>query len=80
MWTQVVGKIRLAVTPRVNHWWNVPLYVYPCGLTTSMMPYRDRAFEIQFDFVSHTLVLDVGDVRVIRCRSSHGRWRTFIAR
>jgi len=61
MWTQVVGKIRLAVTPRVNHWWNVPLYVYPCGLTTSMMPYRGRAFAIRFDFVSHTLVLDVGD-------------------
>jgi len=61
MWTQIVGKIRLAVTPLVNHWWNVPLYVYPRGLTTSVMPYRGRGFEIRFDFVSHALVLDVGD-------------------
>ena len=61
MWTQIVGKVRLAVTPYVNHWWNVPLYVYPCGLTTSMMPYRGRAFALRFDFVSHALVLDIGD-------------------
>ena len=39
MWTQVVGKIRLAQTPLVNHWWNVPLYVTARGLTTSAMPY-----------------------------------------
>jgi hypothetical protein len=61
MWTQIVGKIRLALTPLVNHWWNVALYVYPRGLTTSMMPYQGRAFEIRLDFVSHALVVDVGD-------------------
>ena len=41
MWTQIVGKVRLALTPLVNHWWNVPLYVSARGLTTSSMPYRD---------------------------------------
>jgi hypothetical protein len=55
MWTQIVGKIRLALSPRVNHWWNVALYVSPCGLTTSAIPYGSGAFEIQFDFVNHEL-------------------------
>jgi len=56
LWTQVVGKVRLANTPLVNHWWNVPLYVTATGLTTSLIPYgRDRAFEIAFDFVDHRL-------------------------
>ncbi len=39
MWTQIVGKVRLRLTPLVNHWWNVPLYVTARGLTTSAMPY-----------------------------------------
>jgi hypothetical protein len=56
LWTQVVGKVRLANTPLVNHWWNAPLYVTARGLTTSLIPYgRDRAFEIAFDFVDHRL-------------------------
>jgi hypothetical protein len=58
MWTQVVGKTRLALTPLVNHWWNVPLYVTTCGLTTSPMPYDDRAFEVTFDFINHQLLID----------------------
>src|SRR6185369_4623776 len=57
MWTQIVGKVRLAVTPLVNHWWNVPLYVSARGLTTSAMPYRTGAFELEFDFLDHRLVL-----------------------
>src|SRR5512140_2589795 len=61
MWTQIVGKVRLALTPRVNHWWNVPLYVSARGLTTSAMPYRGRQLEISFDFLSHELVLDAND-------------------
>src|SRR5437867_2969413 len=61
MWTQIVGKIRLAQTPLVNHWWNVPLYVTARGLTTSAMPYRDRTFEIDFDFVDHRLLIAVDD-------------------
>jgi hypothetical protein len=58
MWTQIVGKVRLALTPRVNHWWNVPLYVTARGLTTSPIPYGKDAFEIQFDFIDHKLLID----------------------
>jgi len=61
MWTQVVGKIRLAQTPLVNHWWNVPLYVTARGLTTSAMPYGARDFEITFDFIAHKLLIDCSD-------------------
>ncbi len=61
MWTQIVGKIRLAQTPLVNHWWNVPLYVSARGLTTSPMPYRDRIFEIEFDFLDHQLRIECSD-------------------
>ena len=61
MWTQVVGKIRLKQTPLVNHWWNVPLYVSARGLTTSAMPYEDRIFEIEFDFIQHQLLLKCSD-------------------
>ncbi|MDT7543641.1 MAG: hypothetical protein QOE33_3545 [Acidobacteriota bacterium] len=61
MWTQVVGKIRLAQTPVVNHWWNVPLYLTARGLTTSAMPYADRTFQIDFDFVSHQLLIETSD-------------------
>ena len=55
MWTQIVGKIRLALTPPINHWWHVPLYVNPSGLTTSAIPYAEGIFEIQFDFLQHEL-------------------------
>jgi hypothetical protein len=55
MWTQIVGKVRLALSPRVNHWWEVPLYVNARGLTTSAIPYGDGDFEIQFDFIAHKL-------------------------
>jgi hypothetical protein len=58
MWTQIVGKVRLAFTPRTNHWWNVPLYVTARGLTTSPIPYARDAFEIQFDFIDHKLLVD----------------------
>ena len=61
MWTQIVGKIRLALTPRVNHWWNVPLYVTSHGLTTRLMPYGKRAFEMEFDFIAHQLVIQTSD-------------------
>ena len=61
MWTQIVGKVRLALTPLINHWWNVPLYVSARGLTTSSIPYQERAFEIQFDFIDHKLVLETND-------------------
>lgn len=55
MWTQIVGKIRKTLTPLVNHWWNVTLYVTARGLTTSPIPYGARTFEIRFDFIDHKL-------------------------
>jgi hypothetical protein len=61
MWTQVVGKIRLASTPLVNHWWNVPLYLTPRGLTTSLLHHGDIAFEIQLDLLDHRLEVTTSD-------------------
>jgi Family of unknown function (DUF5996) len=61
MWTQIVGKIRLAQTPLVNHWWNVPLYVTARGLGTTAIPHGDRSFEIDFDFIDHRLVIECND-------------------
>ena len=67
MWTQIVGKTRLVTTPRLNHWWNVTLYVTPRGLSTSPMASAGRAFEVEFDFLAHQLVIrtDDGDVRTL---------------
>ncbi|MFC9515067.1 DUF5996 family protein [Nocardiaceae bacterium NPDC056970] len=67
MWTQIVGKVRMAHTPLVNHWWQVPLYVSARGLTTSAIPYRTRVFEIEFDLSGHQLVI----------RDSNGAHREF---
>jgi hypothetical protein len=61
MWTQVVGKVRLAQTPLVNHWWNVPLYVSARGLTTTAMPYGETFFEMEFDFIDHELKIECSD-------------------
>jgi len=60
-WTQVVGKIRMTLTPLINHWWNVPLYVTARGLTTSEIPYGDRWLDMEFDFVSHVLRVRTSD-------------------
>ena len=57
LWTQVVGKVRLALEPMVNHWWQVPLYVSARGLTTSLMHAGGLGLEIEFDFVDHGLDL-----------------------
>src|SRR6202035_5100995 len=67
MWSQVVGKIRLALSPKTNHWWDVPLYVNAVGLTTSPIPYKGAVFEIQFDFINHRLVI----------QTSHATGKTF---
>lgn len=61
MMTQVIGKIRLAQAPMMNHWWQVTLYVTPRGLSTSAMPHGLRSFQIDFDFVDHALRIDVSD-------------------
>jgi hypothetical protein len=61
MWTQIVGKIRLALSPWVNHSWGVTLYVSARGLTTSPIPYQERVFEIEFDFREHLLNVAVAN-------------------
>ena len=61
MWTQIVGKIRLALSPWVNHSWHVTLYLTPRGLTTSAIPHRFHTFEIRFDFISHELHIQKSD-------------------
>jgi hypothetical protein len=61
LWTQVIGKIRLAHAPMINHWWQVTLYVTSRGLTTSPIPYGARAFQIDFDFIDHRLVIQTSD-------------------
>jgi hypothetical protein len=66
MWTQIVGKIRKAQTPLINHWWNVTLYVTPRGLTTSTIPYDDRAFDLAFDFIDHKLDIRTSDGSIQR--------------
>ena len=63
MWTQIVGKVRLACAPMINHWWQVPLYVSSRGLTSSAIPYRGRTFQIDFDFIAHRLVISSSDGR-----------------
>jgi hypothetical protein len=63
MWTQMVGKLRLRLAPPVNHWWHVPLYISPKGLTTGAMPYKDCVLQATFDFQKHELVFDCSDKR-----------------
>ena len=62
-WTQIVGKVRLAQAPWVNHSWHVPLYVTSRGLTTSPIPHGGRTFEIAFDFHAHRLLIQTSDGR-----------------
>ena len=61
MWTQIVGKTRLALAPMQNHWWQVTLYLTPRGLTTSAMPAGDRIVAAEFDFIDHRLHLRTSD-------------------
>jgi hypothetical protein len=65
MWTQIVGKVRLKLSPLVNQWWNVPFYVTARGMTTSAMPYQRRAIEVQFDFIEHKLTIESSEGRVV---------------
>jgi hypothetical protein len=67
MWTQIVGKVRLALAPAVNHWWHVALYTNTRGLTTSPMPWRGGTLEVAFDFLDHRLTFDTsaGDRRTL---------------
>jgi len=68
LWMQIVGKLRLATTPLINHWWNTTVFLTARGITTTPMPYGDGAFEINFDFVDHRLLLDTswGNQRTLK--------------
>src|SRR5213594_738198 len=70
MWTQIVGKIRLTLTPWTNHSWHVTLYVTSRGLTTSPIPHGTDTFEIRFDFIDHELRIlkSDGAARVLKLR------------
>lgn len=61
MWTQIVGKVRMELSPFVNHWWHVTFYVTARGLTTSPIPYRGSTFEVDFDFIDHNLFIQTSD-------------------
>jgi Family of unknown function (DUF5996) len=61
LWAQIVGKIRLTLSPKVNHWWHSTLYVTPRGLTTGIIPYKTRAVEIRFDFIDRQLHIESSD-------------------
>jgi hypothetical protein len=63
LWTQIVGKTRLALAPMVNHWWQIPLYVSARGLTTSRMPYGNAGFSVELDFIDHILQIQRDDGR-----------------
>jgi len=63
MWTQIVGKVRLALSPRMNHWWHAPLYVTARGLTTSPIPYGARSVELRLDLLDHNLRVEASDGR-----------------
>jgi hypothetical protein len=70
LWSQIVGKTRLALSPMQNHWWQVTLYVTSRGLGGAPLPYGDRTLDIDFDFVDHQLVARTseGAVRTLRLR------------
>ncbi len=57
LFVQIIGKIRLALVPRINHWWHVPLYISARGLSTGPMPYENRTIDIEFDFIDHQLII-----------------------
>jgi len=81
MWTQIVGKTRLALSPRENHWWHTALYMTACGLTTSPMPYGSGTLEIGFDFLRHRLVMETSEGRrrelALSARSVAGFYREY---
>ena len=83
LWTQIVGKTRLALAPAVNHWWHVPLYVSARGLTTSRMPYEDSGVSVELDFIDHALVARRDDGRVwttpLAPRSVADFYRTYMS-
>lgn len=83
LWTQMVGKTRLALSPAENHWWHVALYVTPRGLSTSPIPYGEGTFEVAFDFIDHQLVVRTSDGRIastpLAPRTTAEFWSDYLA-
>src|SRR2546428_7330072 len=83
MWTQIVGKVRLALNPLINHWWEVPLYVSPRGLATSSIPYARGIFEVEFDFLADRVLIQTsegaGKSLSLRPRSVADFYKEFMA-
>jgi hypothetical protein len=83
-WTQIIGKVRMALTPLVNHWWNVTLYVIARGLTTSSIAYGSLTFDIDFDFISHRLLIKTSNGAVeemeLKSRPMADFYREFMQR
>src|SRR5437764_14163946 len=67
LWTQIVGKVRLVLSPWLNHGWQVPLYVTPRGLTTSPIPVGNEILDLEFDFLNHKLIARIsrGELRTL---------------
>jgi len=63
LWTQIAGKVRVALTPLINHWWNATMVVTARGLAAPAMPYAGGTFDIIFDFANHRLVIETSDCR-----------------
>jgi hypothetical protein len=63
LWTQIIGKIKLKLTPKVNHWWNIALHLYSNGLTTDLIHYPNGCFQIDFDFVKHIMYIRIENGR-----------------
>ncbi len=59
--TQIVGKVRMALSPMLNHWWHVTLYVTSRGMTTSPIPHHEASFTVTFDFIEHALKIEASD-------------------
>src|SRR5215470_20254521 len=83
MSTHIVGKVRMELSPFLNHWWHVTLYVTPRGLTTSAIPYQGGTFEVTFDFIEHNLSIRTseGTTKVLPLipRSVAAFYREFMA-
>ena len=88
MWIQIVGKVRMALAPPLNHWWHIPLYVSSRGLTTSPIPYGRRQFQVDLDFIEHRLDVTDTDRGVHNgtraaigplCASTGSSWRDYVA-
>ncbi len=83
MWSQIVGKVRLALSPKTNHWWEAPLYVNSVGLTTSPIPYASGVFEVQFNFIQHQLLIQTSHATsktlALKPRSVADFYREFMA-